>query len=155
MSGIVELLGVIRRGDMQVFQDLLASNPGLANARDDQGNSPLLMATYAGRGDMARALLDRGERPGFVEACAIGLEADVRRHLRENPGAMDSIEGIAAWWLPRHEVRVGVELVARALERLEMDGLIERTGDPDRPLYRLRQVAQLRGTEGQDFRGLR
>ena len=83
------------------------------------------------------------------------IEQEVLEYLRENPGAMDSIEGIAAWWLPRHEVRVGVELVARALERLEMDGLIERTGDPDRPLYRLRQVAQLRGTEGQDFRGLR
>jgi Fe2+ or Zn2+ uptake regulation protein len=70
------------------------------------------------------------------------LEARIRRevleYLCEHPHAMDNLEGIATWWLPRHEVRVGVEQVARALESLETDGFVERIGDAERPLFRLR-----------------
>jgi DNA-binding Lrp family transcriptional regulator len=60
-------------------------------------------------------------------------------YLREHPNAMDTLKGIAEWWLPRHRVRVEVERVAEALRRLEASGLIERIGAEDCPLYRLRQ----------------
>ena len=60
-------------------------------------------------------------------------------YLREHPNAMDTLKGIAEWWLPRHRVRVEVERVAQALQTLEARGLIERIGGEDRPLYRLRQ----------------
>jgi len=60
-------------------------------------------------------------------------------YLREHPNAMDTLKGIAEWWLPRHRVRVEVERVAEALRMLEASGLIERIGGEDRPLYRLRQ----------------
>jgi hypothetical protein len=43
MSGITGLLAIIRRGDVAALEKMLADNPGLANARDDRGNSPLLM----------------------------------------------------------------------------------------------------------------
>jgi hypothetical protein len=59
-------------------------------------------------------------------------------YLREHPNAMDTLKGIAEWWLPRHRVRVEVERVAEALRTLEASGLIERIGSGDRPLYRLR-----------------
>ena len=85
MSGIADLLGAIRRGDAKSVGDLLAAGPELASARDDRGNSPLLIATYTGRPDLVRMLLERGARPSFFEACAIGLVADVRRLLGENP----------------------------------------------------------------------
>jgi hypothetical protein len=68
------------------------------------------------------------------------IQQELLQYLLENPGAMDTLEGIAAWWLPRHEARVGVEHVARALARLETEGIIERTGDPERPLFRLRRT---------------
>jgi hypothetical protein len=64
---------------------------------------------------------------------------DLLGYLREHPNAMDTLKGIADWWLPRHQVRVGVERVAQALETLEARGLIERIGDENRPLFRLRQ----------------
>ena len=86
MIGIADLLGAIRRGDAKSVGDLLAVGPELANARDDRANSPLLIATYTGKPDLVRMLLERGARPSFFEACAIGLVADVRRHLRESPG---------------------------------------------------------------------
>jgi len=86
VSGIADLLGAIRRGDAKSVGDLLAAGPELANARDERGNSPLLIATYTGKQDLVRMLLERGALPSFFEACAIGLVDDVRRHLRESPG---------------------------------------------------------------------
>lgn len=60
-------------------------------------------------------------------------------YLQEHPHAMDTLKGIVDWWLPRHEVRVGAEHVARALRTLEERGLIERVGQGDQPLFRLRR----------------
>jgi len=58
------------------------------------------MATYSGKQDIVRLLLDRGARPNFFEACALGLDADVRRQLRDDPGA------VRQWahdgWTPLH-----------------------------------------------------
>lgn len=85
MSGIADLLGAIRRGDAKSVGDLLVTGPTLANERDERGNSPLLIATYAGRHDIVQLLLERGARASFFEACALGLVGDVRRHLREHP----------------------------------------------------------------------
>lgn len=100
MGGIADLLGAIRRGDAKTAGDLLTAEPDLANARDEQGNSALLIATYFGKHDLVRLLLDRGARATFFEACALGLVADVRRQLAANP----SLAG--AWshdgWPPLH-----------------------------------------------------
>ncbi len=100
MSALADLLAAIQRGDAKTAGDVLAANPDIANARDDRGDSPLLIATYRGRHDLVRLLLDRGARPSFFEACALGLEADVRRHLREHPDAARSWSHDG--WTPLH-----------------------------------------------------
>jgi hypothetical protein len=66
------------------------------------------------------------------------IQHELLRYLLQNPGAMDTLEGIVTWWLPRHEARAGLERVVRAIEGLEAKGIVERAGDPDRPLFRLR-----------------
>jgi uncharacterized protein len=100
VGGIAHLLGAIRRGDAKTAGDLLAVEPDLANARDEQGNSALLIATYFGKHDLVRLLLERGARASFFEACALGLVADVRRHLADNPAL------VSGWahdgWPPLH-----------------------------------------------------
>jgi len=100
VSGIADVLGAIRRGDAKTVGDLLAAGPDLANARDERGNSPLLIATYTGKHDIVRLLLERGARASFFEACALGLTADVRRELRDDPGLVGqwSHDG----WPPLH-----------------------------------------------------
>jgi ankyrin repeat protein len=100
MNGIADLLGHIRRGDAAAAAEILAANPDLANARDDKGDSPVLVATYHGKQDLIRLLLDRGARPTFFEACALGLEADVRRELQRNPSAVRQLAHDG--WTPLH-----------------------------------------------------
>jgi ankyrin repeat protein len=100
VSGIADLLGAIRRGDATTVGALLAAGPDLASARDERGNSPPLIATYSGKHDIVRLLRERGARPSFFEACALGLVDDVRRQLAENPGLVGqwSHDG----WPPLH-----------------------------------------------------
>ena len=100
MNGIAELLGHIRRGDAAAAAEILAANPDLANARDDKGDSPVLVATYHGKPELVRLLLDRGARLTFFEACALGLGADVQRGLRENPAAVRQVAHDG--WTPLH-----------------------------------------------------
>jgi ankyrin repeat protein len=68
MNGIADLLGHIRRGNAAAAAEILTADPDLANARDDKGDSPVLVATYHGKQDLVRLLLDRGARPTFFEA---------------------------------------------------------------------------------------
>jgi ankyrin repeat protein len=100
VSGIADLLGAVRRGDAKTVGDLLAAQPDLASARDERGDSPLLIATYFGKHDIVRLLLERGARASFFEACALGLGADVRRQLCDNPAL------VGQWahdgWSPLH-----------------------------------------------------
>jgi uncharacterized protein len=100
MNGIADLLGHIRRGNAVAAAEALAADPDLANARDDKGDSAVLVATYHGKQDLVRLLLDRGARPSFFEACALGLEADVRRELHENPSAARQVAHDG--WTPLH-----------------------------------------------------
>lgn len=60
-------------------------------------------------------------------------------YLREHPRAMETIEGIAEWWIPRQQVRVELASLHRALERLERIGRIECVGAGENRLYRLRR----------------
>jgi hypothetical protein len=59
-------------------------------------------------------------------------------YLRKHPNAMDTLTGIAEWWLPRGPRHVDVERVAQALRALEERGVIERIGQDERALFRLR-----------------
>jgi len=100
MNGIADLLAHIRRGNAAAVAQMLTANPGLANARDDKGDSPVLVATYHGKPDLVRLLLDRGARPSFFEAYALGLDADVRREIRDDPSAVRQLAHDG--WTPLH-----------------------------------------------------
>jgi hypothetical protein len=76
------------------------------------------------------------------------IQQELLAYLLDNPGAMDTVEGIWAWWLPRHEARMGIERVAQALSHLEAEGFIDRIGDPLRPLYRLHPAVGLEDGAG-------
>jgi hypothetical protein len=65
------------------------------------------------------------------------LSEAIRRYLAEHPFAMDTLDGIAEWWVMRDQVRTDVEAVARVLDHLVRNGELEQLGSPDSPRYRL------------------
>ncbi len=59
-------------------------------------------------------------------------------YLAEHPQAMDTVEGIAQWWIMRQQVRVNVTTLARVLQGLADKGLLEQIGDGEQRRYRLK-----------------
>ena len=67
------------------------------------------------------------------------VEGAILAYLAEHPQAADTLEGIAEWWLARHEVRVTLMTVERALRRLTETCVLEVVGEGERRRYRLRR----------------
>jgi Fe2+ or Zn2+ uptake regulation protein len=57
-------------------------------------------------------------------------------YLAEHPQAMDSVEGIAHWWITRQQIRVNVTTLTRVLRGLADRGLLEELGDEGQRRYR-------------------
>jgi len=60
-------------------------------------------------------------------------------YLAEHPQAMDSVEGIAQWWIMRQQVRVNVMKLTQVLRQLVESGLVEEIGEGEQRRYRLRR----------------
>ena len=65
---VVQLFAAIRSGEGPVVDRLLAAHPGLANARDEEGSTPLSAAVDAHRAALIPILLRRGGDPHLVYA---------------------------------------------------------------------------------------
>ena len=65
---VTELFGAIKRGDEVTVGRLLDADPGLANARDVEGTTPLLAAVDTHRAGLIPLLLSHGADPGGVYA---------------------------------------------------------------------------------------
>lgn len=55
----------------------------------------------------------------------------ILRYLHSHPDAVDTLEGIAKWWLPL-DYCADKTLVKAALDRLESQGLVHKRANPDR-----------------------
>jgi hypothetical protein len=53
------------------------------------------------------------------------MAAAIMQYLDEHPHAQDTLEGIASFWIVRHQVREDVKAVMRALRRLTASGMLE------------------------------
>lgn len=59
-------------------------------------------------------------------------------YLERHPGAVDTVEGIAEWWITRERIEQGVRETVAALEFLvSRDLVIEDRASENRPRYRL------------------
>ena len=52
---------------------------------------------------------------------------------------MDTVEGIAEWWIGRAQLRTDVTLLADVLDQLTRHGVLEQVGEGDRRRYRLKR----------------
>jgi hypothetical protein len=60
-------------------------------------------------------------------------------YLAECPDAMDTLEGIAGWWVTRQRVRNEANAVSKVLQRLINAGLVDKIGSGEQAWYRLRK----------------
>jgi ankyrin repeat protein len=83
-----EVMDAVRAGDADTLRAVLAREPAAPGARADGGDSPLLMALYTGRRDLAELLLAHGRRPDAFEAAALGYVDRLRALVDAEPGAV-------------------------------------------------------------------
>jgi uncharacterized protein len=79
-----ELTEAIQAGDVARVGALLDENPALARIAEKHV-TPLLLALYHGKRDVAQLLVERGAPVSFPEACALGDESRVRELLAGDP----------------------------------------------------------------------
>jgi Fe2+ or Zn2+ uptake regulation protein len=68
------------------------------------------------------------------------IAEEIIRYFESHPDAEDSLEGIASWWL-LDDPRKSVKTVARAIQRLTSEGVLEGVAQPDgATIYRRRRA---------------
>lgn len=79
------LFDAIKSGDAAEATRLARENPGLLRSRDVNGASPLLIAIYHQKHDIAKALADAVEEIDIFEAAALGRVDRIREWLKREP----------------------------------------------------------------------
>ncbi len=72
------------------------------------------------------------------------IAQSILAYLAEHPKAMDSVEGIAQWWIMRQQIRVNVKTLTRVLRGLADKGVLEELSEPGRRWYRLKTFSKQR-----------
>jgi hypothetical protein len=87
---------------------------------------------------MEAAMGTSRNQPRSVQLREEELAEAILQYLADHSRAMDTLAGIAEWWIPRQQVRIEVNTLVRVLRRLCDDGLLECQGSGEHALYRLR-----------------
>lgn len=74
---------------MEAVQAIIDKEPKLVNARDEKGLSPVIVALYCGRKDIADCLIAQGAVLDIFEASAAGRSDRIRELLKQNPSLIN------------------------------------------------------------------
>lgn len=149
-----EFTDAIKAGDAARVSALIDADPALLSTADNN-ITPLLLAIYNGKPDIARLLVERGAPVSFGEACALGDEARVKELLTPqtlNARSADGFpplglaiffgHGVLARWLIEQGADVNApagnaqrvtpaHAAAAVCDRDTMRALLERGADPN------------------------
>jgi ankyrin repeat protein len=92
MDNVTQFFDAILHGDTAAAQALVAANPQLAEARNQDGATPALWAVYTRHADLAPVVL-AGRAPDFFEACALGQLDRVATLLSEDAQLVNAYSG--------------------------------------------------------------
>lgn len=84
------LFEAIKAGKADDVSRLIRENPALLKTRDASGASPLLVAIYHQKGDIATALADAAGSIDIFEAAALGRVDRIKQLVREDPALASS-----------------------------------------------------------------
>ncbi len=90
MSNPQYMIGAIKSGDAEAVRVLLAEDAALANAKDADGTSAVLIATYWGKRDIKKILLAAKPELSVHEAAAVGDEARVMAWIKAQPELLET-----------------------------------------------------------------
>lgn len=90
MSNAADLFVALRAGDTAAIARMLEQEPALAQARNEQGISAVLMACYMGRKEIRDLLIENGAHLEFHEAAAAGNLPRVKELVEREPGLAGS-----------------------------------------------------------------
>lgn len=79
------LFEAIRTGDAPKARELVAADPNVVNARNAQGVSAVLLASYMGRNEIRDLLIEKGVKLELHEAAAAGNLTRVKELVDANP----------------------------------------------------------------------
>lgn len=85
-----ELFEAIKAGRAEDAAGMVRANPALLKARDANGASPILVAVYYQKPDVARALADAAAGVDIFEASALGRVDRIRQLLRQDPALVSA-----------------------------------------------------------------
>ncbi|NBD27076.1 ankyrin repeat domain-containing protein [Paenibacillus glycinis] len=88
-----EMVEAVKAGQAEKVSALLDRDPGLANARNDSGETAVLMAAYFRSTAIKEMLLDHGAELSVYEAAAVGSTARVAEWLARSPELLGSLSG--------------------------------------------------------------
>ncbi len=80
----------IRKGDKNAVEAMLAADPKLANARDENGLSPILAAAYFQQPDIASQLIDQAVTITVFEAAATGRLQILTHLVAKDPSLVNA-----------------------------------------------------------------
>jgi uncharacterized protein len=149
-----DLTDAIKAGDAERVAALVDADTSLLSAAENNV-SPLLLAIYHGKSDIARLLVEKGAPVSFGEACALGDAGRVKELLAADPSLLQSRSAdgfpaaamaiffghgeLARWLIEQgadvnaaadNSARVaGVHAAAAACDRETMRLLLERGAD--------------------------
>ena len=92
-----EFIDAATQGDVSKVQEMLRADPSLAQARDQNGISVILKATYYGKRDVVQTLLASGVQLNIFEAAATGQTQRVAALIKDDPSLVNaySADGFA------------------------------------------------------------
>ena len=113
MEAAQEIFDVVRAGDISRLRALLATNPGLANVRNDRGHSAVLIAQYHRQPEAVAALLAAGPDLDIFDAASVGRTERVAELLDRDPSLVNAYSsdgfyplGLAAFFAHPDTVRL-------------------------------------------------
>jgi len=80
-----ELFDAIRAGERGNVETMIAADPGLLLAKDENGLGAFAIAKYCGRHELAKMLLDHGVELDLFSACMAGADQRVFDLIRQQP----------------------------------------------------------------------
>lgn len=94
------LFSAIEAGQIDTVRELISGDRTLVDSRNGSGLSAVLVATYYGRSEIARLLIDTGAHLTIHEAAATGAQERVEQILQKDSAAINSYS--ADGWTPLH-----------------------------------------------------